>query len=580
MPPRLLRRVFVALPATLASALVLVPATPSLAAEPPDPAPVEAAVPDDFPRLVLDSGRPEVSPPEPDLLRLQLHGEYQVRYQHVRPFPLDVTPSTVNAKPGAIEDSTGQRDFLAHWLRLTPRFQFRRRLQIVGQIDVVTGLLLGRRAHETWADETPRDTYDGASNVQPRWLFLELETDSGVFRGGQQPSHWGMGLLANDGDHPTLFGDYRYGNIVERLLFAGKPGGARSPWTVMLAGDVVFRDQFARLTRDERALQGVLAVTYGEGPNTIGLYGVYRDQTGRAAGRAPSSDDRTQVGFFDVTARFAAPVPGDADAFVFGQAEGVVNAGRNVVTPGGGRGSERTRIASYGGAASLGVAHRARGSAGPLSGSRDPVAFGDVVAQVELGYASGDADPYDGTDRRFVFHPNHRVGLLLFDEVMRFQTARAAVAAQDPLYAGARPVPGVSRLPSDGGIFGAQYIYPTFVLRPRHWLDLKAGALLAQATADVVDPYRTAVQGSYVNYRGGDARRRDLGVEIDLGTEARIPLDDARSRPRVHGREAPRMMLTVGAQGGVLFAGGALANVGGQTMKLPWLTIGRVGFLF
>ena len=43
------------------------------------------------------------------------------------------------------------------------------------------------------------------------------------------------------------------------------------------------------------------------------------------------------------------------------------------------------------------------------------VPYGDLVAQVELGYASGDADPYDGTQRRFVFDPNHKVGLLLFD---------------------------------------------------------------------------------------------------------------------------------------------------------------------
>ena len=252
-------------------------------------------------------------------------------------------------------------------------------------------------------------------------------------------------------------------------------------------------------------------------------------------------DERTEVAFLDAAGRFAAPVPGAHETFVFGQAEGVVSFGARTVTAGSPLGAGTTRIASYGGAAALGVAHRAEDAGGPFVQPGDPATFGDLVAQVELGYASGDADPYDGADRRFLLHPNHRVGLLLFDEVMRFQTARAATASRDPLLPDdARPVPGLDRLPSNGGVSGAQYVYPTFVYRPRHWVDLKAGVLIAQATADVVDPYRLSVGGAPVNYRGGDARRRDLGVELDVGAETRIPLDAPRMRPRLRGRAAPR----------------------------------------
>jgi hypothetical protein len=98
-------------------------------------------------------------------------------------------------------------------------------------------------------------------------------------------------------------------------------------------------------------------------------------------------------------------------------------------------------------------------------------------------------------------------------------------------------------------------------------LDLKAGAVIAQATADVVDPYRLAVQGAYVNYRGGDARRHDLGVELDAGTEVRFPLDYD-------------LTLQLGAQGGVLFPGGALADVAGEKLKTPWLFVARAGIQF
>lgn len=243
-------------------------------AEPPPDAPFA-----DFPRLVLDSGRPPVSPPDPDVLRLQVHGEYQVRYEHLRSLPLDVTPSMANAKPGAIEDSLGQNDFVYHWLRITPRLQFRDKLQLVGQLDVVTGVVLGELAHETSADYAPRDGYNGLSEVQPRWLFLEWETGYGTVRAGQQPNHWGMGIVANDGDHVSLFGDYRYGDISERIEFETKPGGAASPVTVAIAGDLVYRDAYARLTRGEDAYQGVLRVSYAKGAKEIGLYGVYRHQT-------------------------------------------------------------------------------------------------------------------------------------------------------------------------------------------------------------------------------------------------------------------------------------------------------------
>src|SRR5688500_9090145 len=48
----------------------------------------EEAVPKDLPRLFLDSGRAEPPAPEADTYRLFLHGEYQMRYQAQRSFPL------------------------------------------------------------------------------------------------------------------------------------------------------------------------------------------------------------------------------------------------------------------------------------------------------------------------------------------------------------------------------------------------------------------------------------------------------------------------------------------------------------
>src|SRR5690242_3123981 len=62
----------------------------------------------DVQRLLTETGRPEVAPAEDDLVRVQVHGEYQARYQVMRSFPLDPTASLVARAPGVSEDSLGQ----------------------------------------------------------------------------------------------------------------------------------------------------------------------------------------------------------------------------------------------------------------------------------------------------------------------------------------------------------------------------------------------------------------------------------------------------------------------------------------
>jgi hypothetical protein len=586
----LMRRLGVLL---LPSSALLVPMLLAIPAR-ADDADAFGEIPKDLPRLILDNGRVDVPAADPDAYRFFLHGEHQIRYQAQRSFPLIATASSINAKPGLVEDSIGQNQFVTHWLRATPRLQVRDTLELVAQLDVLTGVLFGETAHGTSADATPRDEYNGFSNIQARWLYAQYRLPVGVVRIGQQPNHWGMGILANDGDHPTLFGDYRYGSISERILFATKPGGKDSDFFIALAGDLVYRDQNARLSRGQQAFQGVLAAFWEHDYNKLGIFSTLRHQQND---KTSGSDlfpytDTIDALAVDLNGRVAVPVPGQ-DSFLFAEAEAAYIAGSTNIlrTAEQALDGSKTSIRSFGGAAVVGVVHRsyATGVWADAEASNKErhdasakttslhylgkpsargVPYGDLVAQVELGYASGDADPYDGTQRRFVFDPNHRVGLILFDEVMRWQTARSGTAAQDPLLTnGNRPTPGVDLLPSNGGVFGAQYVNPTFIFRPRHFIDLKGGMVIAQSTADVVDPYRLATQGSYVNYRGGDRRKKDLGVEFDAGFEARFPLDYD-------------LKAVVGGQAGLLLPGGALENADGVRMPPQWIAIGRLGLLF
>lgn len=548
-------------------------------------------IPNDLPRLILDNGRVEMPPADPEAYRFVLHGEHQIRYQAQRSFPLVATATDMARRPGLAEDSIGQNQFVSHWLRVTPRFQIRDTLELIGQLDVLTGVLFGELAHGTSADQTPRDSYNGWSNIQARWLYAQYRLPFGVIRVGQQPNHWGMGILANDGDHPPLFGDYRYGSISERFLFATKPAGQDSNLYVAIAGDLVYRDNTARLTRGQQAYQGVLAAFYEDGYDRLGVFSTLRHQENDKTSGSPlfPYTDTIDALAVDLHGRIAVPVPGH-DAFLFAEAEAAYIVGSTNIlrTADQALDGSRTKLRSYGGAAVLGVVHRswATGTWADAEASRRDdsarrtsqaylgkpsargVPYGDIVAQIELGYASGDADPHDGTQRRFVFDPNHRVGLLLFDEVLRFQTARSATAAADPLLTnGNRPTPGVDLLPTNGGVAGAQYVNPTFIFRPRHFLDIKGGMVVAQATSEVVDPYRLATEGSYVNYRGGDRRKKDLGVEFDAGFEARFPLDYA-------------LQATLGAQAGILLPGAAFENADGDRLPPQWIAIGRMGLLF
>jgi hypothetical protein len=564
----------------LSASLLLLSATAHAedgTADAPAPWSRPVLVPTDLDRLELDTGRTPFSPATPHVLSFQVHGEYQARATEMSSFLLTPTATVINGHPGATGDSLGQNFFVNHWLRVTPRFTVGDKLTFVGQMDVLTGLVLGDTAHDTGTDYTPRDSYNGFNNPRPRWLYLEWLTPVGLLRAGQAGEHWGSGILANDGDHPSTFGDYRNGDIMEQILFATKPLGEKSPFVVAVAGGLVYQDSVARLYRGEHAWQGIVAALYQDGLNQLGVYGVYRYQTHDQTSNDPLYPyaDKLEVGVLDAAGNFAIPIakPGPP-AYFFGSAEGAIEYGttneeRTIQMT---QNGQTTDVRAYGGSVTAGIvlgAHdaepRQRKAQMPM-GSR-PDLYGKLVTQIEVGYASGDGNPLDGVEHRFTFNPNHKVGLILFDEVMRFQTARAAVAAQDPLLAGPRPAPGVDLLPTQGGVSGAQYVNPTVVYRPLPNVDVKGGAVIAQATADVVDPYRLVTQGAYVNYRGGDPTRHDLGVELDVGGEWRVPLDND-------------LTLQLGLQAGVLFPGGALADAMGTEMKTPYLVVERVGLQF
>jgi len=530
------------------------PAGSSARPIPPPPPPSDETAGTGFKdRFVLDTGRVPVAPPKPDTLHIQLHGQYQLRLSGLSDLPL------AQFGGDAQSGSLGQTVRLVHWLRITPRLQYRDKLQVVGQIDVPRGFIAGQTTRHVQAAEHAMDKRQPLE-VAPRWLYLDWMSPVGLVRVGQQPSHWGMGILANDGDHPTLFGDYRDSSIVERVLFATRPGGKDSPFNVALAGDLVFKDPNANLVDGDRAFEGVLAAFYQDrDDNMIGLYGVYRDQRrNNDAPLAREFNEKLQVWVMDSAGRFNAKIPG-ARGHVFGGYEvayilGKTNYVRTLTQT---QNNSLEDVRQLGAAAHLGAVTTA--------GQGDQ-RWGDFVASLEWGWASGDSNPNDGVEKRFTFDPNHNVGLIIFNEALAWKTARAATVAEDPALS-ARPNPGADLLPTNGGVAGATYLNPGIVVRPVRQLDLKGGAVIAQTTADFVDPVYVGTNGRFRNYDRGSPKSHDLGLELDAGVEYRLALDYG-------------MKLQLGAQGGVFFPGGAFTDGAGHGMANQYIGVGRLGLQY
>ena len=533
-----------------AAVSVVTPSTDTTTmAKPPEP-----EVPNDFSRLVLDDARVAFVPPVKDTLRFDAHGELQLRYESLS--ALKLTPPIGDRT----REFLGQRNYATTWLRVGAQLLVSDKLKFVLQAEFLPRWILGDLTENvSAAGDNARDQHV-PSLVRLRYAYLDWTTPIGLLRVGQVGNNWGMGILANNGDRPMIFGDYRFGSIVERIAFATRPGGKDSPFVIALAGDAVLQDATSKWSLGDRTYQAVLSAYYEKGNSQLGFFGVRRWHNVREE-VADQGRNKLYVWVADVAGKHTVKVAEDVfayGAFEIAHINGKTNAIRSTAE------FNEQDVRSWGGAAMVGVVKR--GKLAPRDGAPDT--YGQLVAQLEGGYASGDANPYDGVIKRFTFDPNHQVGLLIFPFAMHFHTARAASNAQDPALT-ARPLPGTRFLVSNGGVFGATYVNPVVVFRPVPQVDLKAGAVIAVASSDVVDPYRTTVSstGGDQNYTGGSPKARDLGLELDGGFEWRY---------RIPGS----ITLQLGAQAGVFFPGHAFDDAKGNRAKTQSIVQGRFGVQF
>lgn len=367
------------------------------------------------------------------------------------------------------------------------------------QADLLTGQLLG----DTWSlsplDERNRDVRDVAT-FQMRRLVGGLRLSVVDVELGLVTSHWGLGLVANDGAHDPWFGRSDFGDRTIRLRLATKPAGADAPLFVVLAADQVLSDELTRASEGDDAKQVVAAVLYHTDREDLGVYGVRRIQL-NGTGRHIHAwvVDATGRILRDVAPGWSLEVAGEGAAIL-----GTTDVQRTY------QAVEGIAVRSYGGVATA-----------ELKG-----AWGG--GKLKLAYASGDRSSDDDVLGSFRFDRDLDVGMVLFDEVLSQVDLAAIEAASDPELS-AVPPDGVDSLATEGAFGSAFAIQPVAVALPLPALELRLGGVFAWSTAPIQAPLPTFRAGGVpTNHAERSSEGRYLGSELDWAIASRLPERDDR----------------------------------------------------
>lgn len=349
---------------------------------------------------------------------------------------------------------------------------------------------------------------------------------------GFMTTHWGLGLVANDGDHgwepgSARFTDPRGGDRVLRAMLSSGPH-TPAGLVVSFGGDLVQDDDILLTSRESSAggdtaqqLFGALLVG-AQQPSSAGVYVVRRHQRS-ALGRA------TDVWVIDATGRLTLGRPGLRLTL---EAEGALILGSTELAP-------SFDFPSHS-VAQAGAALRATLDGGLLGGALD------------ILYASGDENLDDGAQNAFRVDPNYETGLLLYRQVLSGHTGRSPFTAADPNLVGV-PADDLERLSTRGSPTNTVAVFPRLRIRPLPGLEAYGGALFAFTAVKTADPFNTRLAGGDPHTALGGASGHYYGTEFDLG---------ARFRGLIFGTE-----LTIGAEAGAFQPGNALRGAPTNAMN-------------
>lgn len=468
--------------------------------------------------------------------RVKFYPGIQVRNQigHVSDFEID-----------RFGNQYAEGGFSTGRIRWNPRLDIRKKVLLVGMVDLVNGRWAPSGSEDPIIEEIIQDGQAPVRTTLPiadfRELYVQWTTPIGVLRVGQQAFTWGEGILANNGNYNDRFGDMRFGDdsmgaIYERILFATKPfkyrPGKIKDLVVAIGADLVYRDSRVDLRQGDLAGQALGVIRYqpeSKPGNWLGGYMVYRNQRLADDGDVYPDDQDLEVGVADIGGQGTLWLRDKLQ--LIGSFEAAMIFGGTTIARDE-HGSHK--VLQGGGAARAYLGHHETWLVG-----------------FDTGYASGDPNPTDRWVNNFAFDAGHNVGLLMFRQINGWRTARSEMLATNGELTGV-PLNGTQFMPTRGGVTNAVYVHPKARYALWERFEIWGGPLIAAAPVPVVDPYATRLAGGApTNSVGGDGGRRFYGTEIDVGIRARF---DIRN-----------FWLQAGLQGGLLMPGPAMANAAGET---------------
>ena len=478
--------------------------------------------------------------------------------------------------------------YLTMRARLEPEIRIAEALKIKSTMDVFDNVVWGDNeniaATPFFAGDPSTTQPDGTvvDAFKVRRVWVEWTTLFGLLRLGRQPSHWGMGLLANSGDgFDDDFGDNNGGSTYDRVIFATRPidlvkglaenlsgntypGPKEFPWIFAIGFDKLVESSQERYYSNFPCTDGDTTNDsgcdeYGDGssflsPNTesgyrqnpiwlsdrgddvneLVLASVFKKEGWQVSKRHEM--DLT-VGVYAVH-RWQSETDSDAwivDGYLnwkfrgfFLQAEGYKIMGSSkAIAP---KGDVKDSFdCSFSELMDDSWTHANESSckAANIGGYAIRAGYERWFLKFtwENGMATGDPDLLDPVYTGRQLHPDHNVGLVLYKIVMPQLTREAYANNADyaPLWA-------------EGGVYNSVYIFPRVKLVPTEMMDFRLGVLAAWAdraggntTLPLLDDevHDTSItmgdtddDGQMDSWRdkGLVKNDRSLGIEIDAAT--------------------------------------------------------------